>query len=347
MGYLAGGAITTGSSNIAIGQNALTSVTTVSNQVAIGHEALKASTSGTENCAVGYQALLACTTGEKNTAVGSGALDSVTDGYGNTALGFNAAAGLVTNTARHNVAVGREALSAQDRAEDNVAVGYDAMGNGNSASNSQNTAIGSQAMSSAGLAGYGNTALGYNTGSGITSGLHNCLLGRQAATTLETGDENIIVTSYNARTSAAASTGQIVIGHNIVGKGNLTAYIGGSSGAYNEENNASWTTTSDERIKKNITDNNIGLDVINKIQVRNFEYRTIDEIVDFDNAEAAIVNKDGIQVGAIAQELEKILPNLVKEQTTGVKSINTDNLNWYLINAVQELSAEIKKLKGE
>jgi hypothetical protein len=37
-------------------------------------------------------------------------------------------------------------------------------------------------------------------------------------------------------------------------------------------------TVSDERIKKNITDNNIGLEAINKIQVRNFEYRTEDEI---------------------------------------------------------------------
>ena len=39
-----------------------------------------------------------------------------------------------------------------------------------------------------------------------------------------------------------------------------------------------FSTTSDRRLKKNIVDNNVGLEKINQIQVRNFEYRTRDEI---------------------------------------------------------------------
>ena len=37
-------------------------------------------------------------------------------------------------------------------------------------------------------------------------------------------------------------------------------------------------TTSDRRIKKNIVDNNEGLSLINQIAVKNFEYKTAEEI---------------------------------------------------------------------
>ena len=60
-----------------------------------------------------------------------------------------------------------------------------------------------------------------------------------------------------------------------------------------------------------------------------------------------MVDKQGKQLGVIAQELEEILPDLITETSQGVKTLNADNLTWYLINAVKELSAEIKVLKGE
>ena len=60
---------------------------------------------------------------------------------------------------------------------------------------------------------------------------------------------------------------------------------------YQGSNGTAWTATSDRRIKKNIVDNTTGLDVINQIQVRNFEYRTVDEITDFENPKAAVVER--------------------------------------------------------
>ena len=71
------------------------------------------------------------------------------------------------------------------------------------------------------------------------------------------------------------------------------------------------------------------------------ENRTKEEIVDFDNPKSAVVEKEGIQLGVIAQELEKVLPECVKTQSTGVKTVDSDNLTWYLINAVKELSARL------
>ena len=116
---------------------------------------------------------------------------------------------------------------------------------------------------------------------------------------------------------------------------------------YQATNLTTWAQTSDRRIKKNIVDNNIGLEVIENIQVRNFEYRTEDEIVDFENPASAVIKQEGIQLGVVAQEIEEFLPEVITTEETGVKSINTDNLTWYLVNAVKELSAEVKELKQQ
>ena len=49
----------------------------------------------------------------------------------------------------------------------------------------------------------------------------------------------------------------------------------------------------------------------------------------------------------IAQEIEGVLPEVVETQTTGVKTVNPDNLTWYLINAVKELSTKNDELAAE
>jgi len=72
----------------------------------------------------------------------------------------------------------------------------------------------------------------------------------------------------------------------------------------------------------------------------------LEEIVDFDKPESAVVNKEGTQLGTIAQELEEFLPEVVSTLSTGVKSVYPENFTWYLINAVQELSAEVEELKS-
>ena len=59
-----------------------------------------------------------------------------------------------------------------------------------------------------------------------------------------------------------------------------------------------------------------------------------------------MVDAEGLQVGSIAQEIEEVLPDVVNTNEMGIKSVNTDNLTWYLINAVKELSAENNALKA-
>ena len=106
---------------------------------------------------------------------------------------------------------------------------------------------------------------------------------------------------------------ELVIGTTVVGKGDDTGliYPPGGGGIYNANNTTTWQQTYDRRIKKNIKDNTTGLDAINQIRVRNFEYRTEDEITEVPSH--AAINKEGVQLGVIAQEIEEILPDIVTE----------------------------------
>ena len=226
----------------------------------------------------------------------------------------------------------------------------------------ENTAIGRDALKALTIGDY-NTALGSKAGIALTDGINNVILGQVAgidmtgsnsnviigfnsADALTTGGGNVII-GQGTVSSGGSADGQVTIGNGLTGKNPNTAFIGGSSGAYNEANNSSWSTTSDRRIKKNIEDNTTGLDAINGLRIRNFEYRTKDEVTDFDNPNQAVVEKEGIQVGVIAQEIEEVLPNVVKTLDSGVKSVEPDNITWYLVNAVKELSAKVEELEDK
>jgi hypothetical protein len=153
---------------------------------------------------------------------------------------------------------------------------------------------------------------------------------------------------YGLTPSGAAVTEEIIIagGGGGVGKGSSTGYINpATGGVYQGNNSSTWSTTSDRRLKKNIVDNNVGLTAINSIRVRNFEYRVESEITELDPQN--VIKKDGVQLGVIAQELQAVLPDCVKQESTGVLSVDSDNLTWYMINAIKELKAEVDSLKSQ
>ena len=206
-----------------------------------------------------------------------------------------------------------------------------------------NTRVGVGALSSI-TTGIHNTSIGNGAGDLITTGESNTFLGSDAGFNITTGSYNTVI-GHNSRPSANNGTLQLLIGHNLLGKGNSTAFIGGASGAYNEKNVTTWETTSDIRLKKNIKTYNEGLNKINQIDVKNFEYRSKDEIID--SLKLSVIERSGIQIGVIAQEYKEIFPESVSVNSTGILSINTDNLIWHLVNSIKELSAELKILKIE
>ena len=300
--------------------------TVVATNSALGFQALNsASLTGTNNTGVGYQALLGNTIGVNNTAVGHTALSNNTTGNSNCAFGLQA---LNSNIAgAQNSAVGQSALL-YFNTNNNVAVGLEAARGSTTVANntgSNLTAVGLQALLS-NTSGANNAAFGYLAGDVITTGARNTIIGA------------------NSDPSAAGGNDQTVIGEGLIGKGNDTAFIGGTGGAFNEKNVTTWEVTSDQRIKKNIVPNNVGLEVISQINVRNFEYRTAEEITDL--PASAAINQSGVKLGVIAQEMQAVLAECVTENSTGVLSLNTDQLIWYLVNSVKQLNAEIQTLKG-
>ena len=117
----------------------------------------------------------------------------------------------------------------------------------------------------------------------------------------------------------------------------ITFYNGGTNiGEIGYDGSAiSYGGTSDERLKKDISSYTGGLSIINQMGVKNFTWKEHDK-------------KD---VGLIAQELYNILPSRVVEGTGEDEvdrpwQVDYPRLVPYLINAIQELSAEVEKLKG-
>jgi hypothetical protein len=263
-----------------------------------------------------------------------------------TALGYNAAP---SNTGVSNTAVGASALFTNTSGTNNTAMGYQAMYSANTGGYS--VAVGYQALySMAGTAGdVDNVAVGYQAGYGYTTGYNSTFIGHQAGYSGTANSTGLAVTyiGFKAAASSSSVSNEMVVscGGTQVGKGASTGFISPNGGAcYQGNNGATWSVTSDQRLKKNIIDNNTGLEKITAIQVRNFEYRLPEE-VDAELKPTDAIKKEGVQFGVIAQELQLVLPECVKTESTGVMSVNADNLTWYLVNAIKELDAKFEAYK--
>ena len=260
--------------------------------------------------------------------------------YGSTpagtevALGYQAAA--TTPTGTNVTAVGYQALNA-NTGNSGTAVGYRALQS--QTTGDSNTAVGIDAGRLLTTAGYC-TFIGNGAGDTCTGG-SNTLIGRAAGNGLTSGSSNIYIGPI-AAPSSATITNEIVIATNgSGGKGTTTGFFtAGAGGMYQGNNSAAWSVTSDQRLKKNIVDNNVGLDAINAIRVRNFEYRLPEE-VDPELKPTDAVEKPGVQLGVIAQELQAVLPDCVTQESTGVLSVDSDPLTWHMINAIKQLSAAL------
>jgi hypothetical protein len=94
------------------------------------------------------------------------------------------------------------------------------------------------------------------------------------------------------------------------------------------------TAFSDERLKTEIETIN---DALNKVcQMRGVSFKRTD-------------NDGRASVGVIAQEIEKILPEVVREDKSEdkIKSVAYGNIVGVLIEAIKELKNEIEELKKE
>ena len=109
---------------------------------------------------------------------------------------------------------------------------------------------------------------------------------------------------------------------------------------------STWTVVSDERVKENIKPYEKGLNEILQVNTKTFDY----------NGKAGF-DKIKDNVGIIAQDMIKIFPETIKtynaklnetdEEETELYNFDGHALTFALINAVQELKAEIEELKKQ
>lgn len=95
-----------------------------------------------------------------------------------------------------------------------------------------------------------------------------------------------------------------------------------------------WKTSSDSRLKQDITPIDNALEKVSALRGVTFKWRT-KEFPDRGLAE-------GTKVGLIAQEVEKVLPELVSTDHEGYKSVEYANMVAVLIEAIKEQQAQIK-----
>ena len=360
IGGLAGDALTDADSNVAIGLNALTNDTLGSKSVAIGQEALGnqnfTTAFDTYNVAVGHQAGVSVTTGVQNTLIGGLAGDAFTTADFNVAVGY-AALGFEQAGTR-NVAIGRSALQAQRQTTttqvNNVAVGY---------------AAGADIST-----GIENTLIGSEAGDALTTGRFNTLVGRDTGTfgtNLVSGDANVLIGAFTDST-ASDSVYAVGLGYAIDAEAGFTTVGQGSNDIRAAHGTATWNTVSDERYKKDIEDSTAGLSFINALKPRTFKYKTLGELPETFRAYVAegdegdperLMGKKSTDVyknsktnhGFIAQEVKSAIEAddslkdgfmMWNERDDGSQEVAEAALIPVLVKAIQELSAEVEKLKS-
>jgi len=149
-------------------------------------------------------------------------------------------------------------------------------------------------------------------------------------------------------TFIAAPTGQILFR---VDKNAYTAMFIGSSGAVgigttapdnslsvngnaDKTGGGSWGTFSDRRLKNLNGNFNTGLSQVLKIHPVRYRYK----------ADNALGLRDTDEhIGVVAQEIQKVIPEAVTENSKGYLMVNNDPIIWTMLNAIKEQQGLIRK----
>jgi hypothetical protein len=153
---------------------------------------------------------------------------------------------------------------------------------------------------------------------------------------------NISVSSANVTATNNVTAGNVNVSNAVSGL-NVTATNNVNAGNVSVTNAITTTnlsatlitasdvnTTSDMALKDNVEQIENPLEIINKITGLSFNWKS-----------------DGIKsYGVSAQEVEQILPEIVRTRSDGYKGVNYLNLIAFLIEAVKELQKEVAKIKN-
>ena len=378
VGYQSGANDNPGNDNSFVGFQAGKN-NTGNNNIFVGSYAGYGNTTGQNNISVGYQAgysyddvhFVALGTGQNNSFFGTQAGYGNTTGYNNSFVGFNTGVG--NTTGYNNSFVGFNAGANNATGHINSFFGVDA---GLHNSGSGNVFIGSYAgltelgdnmlyidncyhggtttCSSPLIKGDFNNQLVWingaltatsfsGNGSGLTNISASAVTGMvaNAATATSAGT----CTSATTATSAGTCTSTAQIGSNTtnyIPRWSGTQLVSGiisDDGSAATVNGAltvvSIVSVSDERYKRNILPLQLSLDKVERLTGVSYEWKTEEY--------AGKGFKEGKQIGFIAQDVEKVFPELVLTGADGYKAVAYDKLVPVLVEAVKEQHKEMKE----
>ena len=342
--------------NTAEGQNALLNlnVNNGANNTAVGWSALRANVDGDFNTAIG-SAALATNAGDGNTAIGGAAL------FSNTTGGYNMAAGLLAlfhNTSGVlNTALGANTLQNNHQGLSNTAAGYQALhvndssGTGlgsynsafgafaltNNSDGEANSAFGTGAMEF-NSTGIDNVAVGTGALSSNTTGSVNTAVGTDALE-YSNGSDNLALGAF-AGINQTTGSGNVYIGAHIAGVAGESnacyiASIFGQTSATGipvliNANNKLGTTTSSQRFKEKISPMECASAVLYALKPVTFRYKK------------EIDPSSTLQFGLVAEEVEKVNPDLVVRDKEGKPySVRYDQVNAMLLNEFLKEHAKV------
>ncbi|HIH98516.1 MAG TPA: hypothetical protein HA346_05890 [Thermoplasmata archaeon] len=295
-----------GETNTIYGQDAGINLTTGSNNTFIGAQAGKNNTSASYNTFVGIGTGNINSTGERNTFIGSWAGCYNTTGYQNSFFGENA--GQKNTEGNYNAFHGQGAGFLNTTGSRNTFVGVSA-GRENTTAG-WNTFLG-QSSGYLHATGHNNTFLGFGTGYNNVGGQGNVFIGYSTGAE-ETGSNKLYID--NSETNTPLIWGDFNT-NNVVIYGGFRAIASYSS--------------SDERLKKNIQPLESSLQKLSNLKGIAYEWRKEDY--------PGMGLTEGKQIGLIAQDVEKEMPELVSEDKDGYKAVSYTRLTAVLVEAIKEL----------
>lgn len=339
IGDQSGNSIMSGSDNICLGIDAGTAITTGDRNVFIGNDAGKENNTGFSNVFIGDDSGENNTDGEENTFVGYNA------GGDNTTSSFNSYFGAFAGSYSTG---SRNSFFGQYAGHDNLDGSYNSFFG--QESGSENTS------------GEYNAFFGEDAGGNNSTGSFNAFFGGDAGSSNTSGSNNTFI-GNDAEGNSGSLSNSTALGSDAISTASNQVRIGNSSvtsiGGY-----ANWSNVSDERVKKNVNENVIGLDFILKLRpvTYNLNIASINSIIKpgqelFESKEnKAIQQKEEIVYsGFVAQEVEKAAQS-VGFNFSGVDAPKNEHdlygLRYSdfvvpLVKSIQELSKKIEYLESE
>ena len=303
-GANAGFSTSTGYGNSFFGANAGAANTTGGTNSFFGNYAGGSNKVGGGNNFFGNYAGYLNSAGGNNSFFGDHAGYSNTTGTENTFVGYQA--GYNNQTGSNNVFIGRNAGWGETRSNKLI------IDNGY---NSSPLIYGDFATGELGVAGTLTAANFAGNGSGLTN--------VSATTCNHTSEIGSIATNYIPRWNGI----QMITG--TISDNGTTATVNGKLTV------SSVASVSDERYKRNIKPLQLSLDKLTQLTGMSYDWKT-DEY-------SGKGFTEGRQIGLIAQEVQKVLPELVVADDKGYLAIAYDKLVPVLIEAVKEQQASIKQ----